>query len=68
MRVVITPEAQKEVRALPVTMRVRFDAIISRLARWPNVSGAKPLRGTLKEHYRIRMGDWRVIFKVVRPT
>lgn len=67
MRVLITPEAQKEVRALPVTMRVRFDAVVTRLERWPNVSGAKPLRGVWKAHYRIRMGDWRIIFKVMRP-
>jgi mRNA-degrading endonuclease RelE of RelBE toxin-antitoxin system len=68
VQVVISPQAQVEVRALPVTMRVRFDAVITRLEAWPNVSGAKPLRGAWKEHYRIRMGDWRVIFKVVRPN
>jgi mRNA-degrading endonuclease RelE of RelBE toxin-antitoxin system len=68
VQVIIAPEAQKEVRALPVTMRVRFDAVVTRLERWPNVSGAKPLRGALKEHFRIRMGDWRVIFKIVRPN
>ena len=68
VQVVIAPEAQVEVRELPVTMRVRFDAVISRLEAWPNVSGAKPLRGAWKGHHRIRMGDWRVIFKVVRPS
>lgn len=32
------------------------------------MSGAKPLRNEWKGHYRIRIGDWRVIFKVVRPN
>jgi mRNA-degrading endonuclease RelE of RelBE toxin-antitoxin system len=49
-------------------MRVRLDAVITCLKAWPNLSGAKPLRGIWKDHYRIRMGDWRVIFKIVRPT
>jgi mRNA-degrading endonuclease RelE of RelBE toxin-antitoxin system len=50
-----------------LTMRVRLDAVVSRLESWPAVSGAKPLRGELKGHLRIRMGDWRVIFKVIAP-
>ena len=67
MRVVIAQGALADVRALPVTMRARFDAVVTRLEAWPNVSGAKALRGEWKGHWRIRMGDWRVIFKVVRP-
>jgi mRNA-degrading endonuclease RelE of RelBE toxin-antitoxin system len=55
--VVIAPEARDEVLALPVTVRARFDAVISRLEKWPAVSGAKPLRGDWKGHYRVRMGD-----------
>ena len=62
------PEAQRDVLALPVTMRARFDDVVTRLEAWPAVSGAKPLRKELKGHYRIRMGDWRVIFHVVRPN
>jgi mRNA-degrading endonuclease RelE of RelBE toxin-antitoxin system len=67
MRVLLAPEAQADVLALPVTMRARFDAVVTRLEAWPAVTGAKPLRGKLKGHFRIRMGDWRVIFKPVRP-
>ena len=37
---------------------------IARLEQWPNVSGAKPLRGDLSGHYRLRVGDWRVVFRV----
>jgi mRNA-degrading endonuclease RelE of RelBE toxin-antitoxin system len=67
MRVVIEQDAQDEVAALPLTMRARFDDVVTRLEAWPKVSGAKALRGTWKGHYRIRMGDWRVIFKLVKP-
>lgn len=67
MRVVLDLEAQADVLGLPLTMRVRLDAIIKRLEQWPSVSGAKPLQHEWKGHYRIRMGDWRVIFRVVKP-
>ncbi len=67
MRVIIAPDAQAEIKALPLTMLARLDAVITRLEAWPNVSGAKPLRKEWKGHHRIRMGDWRVIFYVVKP-
>jgi len=67
MRVVIASEALDDVTKLPVSLRARLDAIITRLEAWPNVSGAKPLRYAWKGHYRIRLGDWRVIFKLVKP-
>ena len=63
-RVVLTKDAEADFVALPATIQARVVAILERLAAWPNVSGAKPLRGELKGHYRIRTGDWRVIFRV----
>ena len=37
---------------------------VERLAAWPHVSGAKPLRGSLAGHYRLRTGDYRIQFCV----
>jgi mRNA interferase RelE/StbE len=68
MLVLLAPDAQREADELPLTMRARLGDVISRLERWPHVSGCKPLTGEWKGHYRIRMGDWRVIFHVVTPT
>ncbi len=68
MVVYLTSEAQPDADNLPFTMQARLDDIIARLERWPNVSGHKPLVGEWRGHYRIRMGDWRVIFQVVAPT
>ena len=59
---VITPEAASDIEDLPLTIRVRVLAIVERLAHWPSVTGAKPLRGKLKGRYRIRTGDYRVQF------
>jgi mRNA-degrading endonuclease RelE of RelBE toxin-antitoxin system len=62
--VAITPAAQAEFDALPVGVRARIEKVYLRLRRWPAVSGAKPLRGDLSGHYRIRTGDYRVQFRV----
>jgi mRNA interferase RelE/StbE len=63
----MAPEALADVVSLSLTIRAGLDAVITRLEQRPDVSGAKPLREEWKGHYRIRLGDWRVIFRVVRP-
>jgi mRNA-degrading endonuclease RelE of RelBE toxin-antitoxin system len=50
-----------------VVIRARALQIFERLASWPAVSGAKALSGAWAGHYRIRTGDWRVIFRVLTP-
>jgi mRNA-degrading endonuclease RelE of RelBE toxin-antitoxin system len=65
--VLLTPEAQSDFDALPVVIRARVLRIFERLAAWPSVSGAKALSGDWAGHYRIRTGDWRVVFRVVTP-
>jgi mRNA-degrading endonuclease RelE of RelBE toxin-antitoxin system len=39
--------------------------LLERLEKWPNVSGAKPLRGNLAGRYRLRTGDFRMQFRIV---
>ena len=60
----ITPEAQQEFRDLPLRIQARVANIFERLNDWPEVSGAKPLRGQLAGRYRIRTGDYCVQFYV----
>jgi len=64
MPVRILPEAFRQIERLPPVIHVRVAAILERLNRWPNVSGAKPLRGTLAGRHRMRTGDYRVQFYV----
>lgn len=45
-------------------VQARVAAIVERLEKWPDVSGAKPLRGGLAGSYRVRTGDYRVAFSV----
>jgi mRNA-degrading endonuclease RelE of RelBE toxin-antitoxin system len=64
-KIVLIGDAKRQIENLPLHLNAQAQAIIERLARWPEVSGAKPLKGNLKGHYRIRMGDHRVQFTVV---
>jgi len=38
--------------------------ILERLARWPDVSGARALSGKLAGRWRMRTGDYRIQFHV----
>jgi mRNA-degrading endonuclease RelE of RelBE toxin-antitoxin system len=60
----ITPSALSELSALHEPILARVNGVMERLQDWPNVSGAKPLRGSLKRSFRVRTGDWRIIFRV----
>ena len=57
-------EAAEQLGKLPERIKSRAANIIQRLGDWPVVSGAKPLRGELAGHYRIRTGDYRLQFRV----
>jgi mRNA-degrading endonuclease RelE of RelBE toxin-antitoxin system len=63
----LTADAQEDFDALPATMKGRVLAVFGRLQQWPKISGAKPLRGKWSGHYRVRTGDWRVIFRFLSP-
>ena len=60
----VTGEAREDFLSLPTPIQARVQEVFLRLERWPDVSGAKPLCGSLKGAYRIRTGDWRVLFTV----
>jgi mRNA interferase RelE/StbE len=64
MQVRITPMALCALDELHEPILARVNSIIERLHDWPRVSGAKPLRGRLKGSYRVRTGDWRIIFNI----
>ena len=65
--VVIEVDAQRQLNALPLTIRGRVAGVFARLAEWPDVSGAKPLAGDFRGSFRVRTGDYRVIFRVENP-
>jgi len=64
MRVILTVEAEADFEDLPATIQARVVKVLERLQKWPEVSGAKALRVDRAGQYRIRTGDWRVVFEV----
>lgn len=62
--VVLTPAAADELEQLSNPIHGRVLKLLVRLQQWPDVSGAKPLRGELARHYRLRTGDYRIQFHV----
>lgn len=64
----INAAARSEFEFLPRRMQPRVQDVFTRLTGWPNVSGAKPLKGFLKGAYRVRTGDWRVLFTIDERT
>jgi mRNA interferase RelE/StbE len=64
MPVLISPEAQRQFEELPRTTKGRMTKMFERLDRWPQVSGVKPLAGPLAGCFRLRTGDYRILFRV----
>jgi mRNA-degrading endonuclease RelE of RelBE toxin-antitoxin system len=62
--VTLEPEAAEQFLLLPERIKARMVRIIARLENWPEVSGARPLRGDLAGRYRMRTGDYRLQFRV----
>jgi len=61
-RLRITETARREFRRLPAHTRERVRHTIEALADDPRPHGCKKLRGV--EAYRVRVGDYRVIYDV----
>jgi mRNA-degrading endonuclease RelE of RelBE toxin-antitoxin system len=61
-KVELARQAETEIDALPKAIRLRLLEMVRRLEKWPAVSGAKPLRGSLAGRFRMRTGDYRIQF------
>ena len=59
-----TPAAQKEIDRLPRQSRARVEAAIANLADDPRPQGARNLHGTVENTYRVRVGNYRVIYRI----
>ena len=63
----IKQSAQKELDALDDTVFKRIDRKILALADNPRPTGCKKLKG-FKDQWRIRVGDWRVLYIIDAET
>ncbi len=63
-KVTLTREAAEGLGDVPLVIHARVLRLLERLAKWPALSGAKPLTGKLAGRYRLRTGDYRLQFRV----
>ena len=64
IRVTLEALASEQFLRLPTRIKDRVRLILERLHEWPSVSGVKKMRGSLAGHFRIRTGDYRILFRV----
>ena len=57
-----TPRARREFEKLALTYRERLAAVIKRLEGNPRPAGVRKLTGVI---YRLRAGDWRIIYAIL---
>jgi mRNA interferase RelE/StbE len=62
----IKSSAQKELNAFDDALFARIDLKILALAENPRPAGCKKLKG-YKDHWRIRIGDWRFFTSLMIP-
>lgn len=57
-------KAEKELRKLPIASIKKIVPEIDKLEEEPRPQGSKKLKGTEEEIWRIRIGDYRVIYQI----
>ena len=60
----ILPAAQRAMAGLPKPVRRRVDEHILSLADDPRPHGALPLKGEGKGLWRLRVGDYRILYQI----
>jgi len=63
-RVLLERQVEKELRSLPRQMLRRIDLRLLQLAEDPTPKGALKLRGKDTEGWRLRIGDYRILYTV----
>jgi len=63
-RIEILPSAQRELAVLPLREQKRVNERIRRLADTPRPPGITVLQGQKDAYYRLRVGDYRIIYQI----
>ena len=63
-RVLIDARAAKKLEKLPKLIVQKIDKAIASLSENPRPPGAKLLRGKLREGWRVRIADYRVLYRI----
>ena len=64
----ILPTAQKELASVSEVIRKRIGKKIDSLEKNPRPSGVKMLKGKRGDFYRLRVGDYRILYQIKSET
>ena len=62
--VVMRPSAARDFDRAPERTRARLAPVLRALADDPRPPGVKALKGRLRGMYRVRVGRWRIVYRV----
>jgi mRNA interferase RelE/StbE len=62
--VLLESRAEKDLKALPKQALKRIDTKLQALSLNPRPRGATKLRGKESEGWRLRMGDYRILYQI----
>jgi len=62
--IVLKKSAQKELSKLPTTILKKIASVIDDLASNPRPVGAKKLEAQKNELWRVRTGDYRIVYSI----
>ena len=64
-QIVIERRARKALGTLPQRDQSRIVTAIDALAETPRPTGCRPVRAAPRDTYRVRVGDYRIIYSVL---
>jgi len=64
MRVILSPAAQRDIERLAADVAARVIAALYRLRDNPRPLGCRLLRDHKPPTWRVRVGDWRVLYEI----
>ena len=62
--VLLSARAERDLKRLPANIFRRVIAAILALGTDPRPSGCRKLQGSPRDDYRIRVGDYRVVYEI----
>lgn len=63
-QIIFGRSAEKDLEQLPLKETKRISKVIDELAKEPRPIGSKKLKGTDRNLWRVRIGDYRVVYNI----
>lgn len=67
-KITFKKSAEKEIQKLPSSIVTRIVPVIEGLSKNPKPSGSKKLQGSKENIWRVRVGDYRVIYLIAEEV